>query len=296
MKVVIAHKVSELDRCKQKGRDLNKYVDRMGITMGDLLHEHAEHNSTIGIVEGLLNWKKVDFVKAYRGDINKDKAAYKRQLEDTDLVIVVGGDGTLFEAAHHVRGIPVWGINSHSTGGNCSVGWYCSATRFDVADKIEKVLDGCAGSVNLNRFQLKLDDKTLDELVLNDLMVSGPKPPSLAPFKITAEGMTERQRGSGIWIATAAGSTGAAYQNGGPKIPLESDRATLASMGTIRRDYYLKNTSVALPISVESEMWRGKVYIDGDFVEYDFSRGSILEISNSEPLQVVTFGPLRKKL
>jgi hypothetical protein len=54
------------------------------------------------------------------------------QIEGVDLVLTIGGDGTLLEASHHVDDrIPVLGVNSDPTCPQevrCQT--YCTATSF----------------------------------------------------------------------------------------------------------------------------------------------------------------------
>ena len=219
MSIIVVHKLSEMEYCRYRGISLDDYILRRGVSKGELMTEHAEHNSTMEIVLGLLDWMGIDYLKIHRGEIASDISAYKSKLSSADLLIAIGGDGTLLDASHYIKDIPVWGINSHSVGNGCSIGWFCSATRFDIGNKVEDVISGIYDAVYLNRFNLILDNKPIEEYVLNDVLVCGSKPASQARYTVSAEGYSESQRSSGLWISTAAGSTGAAYHCGGPSLP-----------------------------------------------------------------------------
>ncbi len=295
MKAIIVHKSSDFDFYRLQGYDIDEILKKKGLTLPDLLFEKSEHEATLMLVEDLLRWKNIGFQKYHRSDIKKDVNEFKKKVEEANLAIVVGGDGTFLETSHYVRETALWGINSHSIGGNCSVGWFCSATRYDIKDKIEDVVEGKAKKDSLNRFFLHLDGEGIEEIVLNEVMVCGKQPSSQVRYKITADERTEEHRNSGMWIATAAGSTSVSYQCGGPMLRRSSKQAVLATMGDRRRNYELQGISVDSPVVIQSCMWDGQIFIDGDYCGRNFHYGSVLEINNSKsPLNVITFGEPKK--
>lgn len=67
------------------------------------------HKTAINFCQNILKRKPVDWKAAFRNDVSQ-------AISDVDLVITVGGDGTLLQASHFVDDIiPVLGVNSDPT-------------------------------------------------------------------------------------------------------------------------------------------------------------------------------------
>lgn len=67
------------------------------------------HKNAINYCQSILKKKVVDWKSVFRGGISTP-------IRDVDLVITVGGDGTLLQASHLMDdSIPVLGVNSDPT-------------------------------------------------------------------------------------------------------------------------------------------------------------------------------------
>ena len=64
------------------------------------------------------------------------------------LVVTVGGDGTLLAASHNVFGPPILGVNSAP---KHSVGYFCGANPKNLVGQIKRALSGELSSVRLTR-------------------------------------------------------------------------------------------------------------------------------------------------
>lgn len=134
---------------------------------------------------------------------------------DCDLIIVVGGDGSLLMAAHSAlpSGLPVLGINRGRLG-------FLTDIRPDELTKIGSVLEG--HYFEEKRFLLKTrileDDKVANEQVaLNDLVLLPGNAAQLIEFEIYInEQFVCLQRADGMIVATPTGSTAYALSGGGP--------------------------------------------------------------------------------
>ena len=58
--------------------------------------------------------------------------------------------------------------------------------------------------------------------VLNDILVCHHNPGAMSRYFLTVEGTREEQRSSGVWIATAAGSSGGLHSAGGKVLTQKS--------------------------------------------------------------------------
>lgn len=67
------------------------------------------HREAINFCQDIVKKKLVDWEPLFRCDLSQP-------VRDVDLVITIGGDGTLLKASHFVDGsIPVLGVNSDPT-------------------------------------------------------------------------------------------------------------------------------------------------------------------------------------
>ena len=128
---------------------------------------------------GRSNRRKIAFAERAIVPFN---AALKRQLASADLVVSVGGDGTLLRASHFVRDGMVIGVNSAP---GDSVGRFCTANRENFAERLDAILALKWRPVELARLRVTLDGKTLPELALNDVLVLRVHLTTISPNHLT---------------------------------------------------------------------------------------------------------------
>jgi NAD+ kinase len=221
---------------------------------------------------------------------------------DASLVVTVGGDGTLLAASHHVGSIPILGVNSSP---EHSVGFFCPAHVGNLEPTLERALDGTLPSVALSRMQVSVNSRILTRRVLNEALFCHAIPAATSRYIVTFRGKSEEQRSSGVWVSTAAGSTGAARSAGGRLLPFTSRQLQL-----IVREPYLEARREVQPVPIEldrftiepaesltllSKMEDARLYLDGPFRQMPVGLGDrvVCSVSN-EPLHV--FGLGRRRL
>ncbi len=245
---------------------------------------HATHYRTLAFVEDVLRRAGVRYHKLCRG----------RKINGSlyDLVITVGGDGTFLEAARAMKGQWILGVNSDP---KHSVGRFCGADRGTFAQKFDKVLSGDFKIKLLPRISLTLHyQRRRNKInVLNDILICHRNPAAISRYYLTVNGKREEQRGSGLWIATAAGSSGAVRSAGGRIIAQQSPAIQYQPRelyDDFHRDYHYTGGVLSLKrvIVVESLMRNGAIYIDGAHLNYAFVFGdqAILRRSSS-PIQSI---------
>jgi NAD+ kinase len=221
---------------------------------------------------------------------------------DASLVVTVGGDGTLLAASHHVGSIPILGVNSSP---EHSVGFFCPAHIGNLEPTLERALEGTLPSVALSRMQVSVNSRILTRRVLNEALFCHASPAATSRYIVTFKGKSEEQRSSGVWVSTAAGSTGAARSAGGLLLPFTSRQLQL-----IVREPYLEARREVQPVPIEldrftfeppetltllSKMEDARLYLDGPFRQMPVGLGDrvVCSVSN-EPLHV--FGLGRRRL
>ena len=147
-----------------------------------------------------------------------------------DVVICIGGDGTFLEAARHLRVQPMVGVNSdprRSVGSFCSV----SAARFE--SFFDQMMRGKRPVVFYQRLRLELNGKRVGIPVLNEALITHERPAAMSRYGLQIGRVLEHQRSSGLWISTAAGSTGAIHSAGGQILPRVSKK--IFRKGVVKR-------------------------------------------------------------
>jgi NAD+ kinase len=223
----------------------------------------------------------------YRGDLNRSL------VSEYDLVITVGGDGTVLDVSHYIfDSTPVFGVNSTKGAKLSSEGFFCCATIHDLEEKLDQLHSGKLNRTALNRLELRLDGQMTDELALNDILVCHSNPASMSWYRLICGNKEEHQRSSGVWVCTAAGSTAASLSAGGSVMEIGSASLQYVvrepAISPSRNFSLLKGLSGSLEFI--AEMRSGCIYVDGSHIRYDFPYGSRLSISiSSNPLVLLGF-------
>lgn len=256
-------------------KEVRRYLTENPDKKEEMRQSHLTQQQTLETVVQELSERGIDHEIIYRADLE--------EITDKDLVITVGGDGTLLEVSHYVKDTPILGVNSNTSS---SVGYFCCANKDNVGDYLSN-LDSTPRT-SLNRLELTLDDEILPELVLNDILVAHRNPAAMTRYFLEVDGVTESQRNSGLLISTAAGSTAFMYNENGEIMPLDSTHIQY-----IQRSLRDAQPQFTDEMQITSQSREGMLYIDGEHLTYKFSLGSTLQIANGTPLNIV--GDLAQK-
>ena len=229
----------------------------LGWDIQRLQQAHTAHQRTLQMVVRTLTASGLAYRVIYR--------AMAHDYTPYDLVISVGGDGTVLEAARGITRQLLLGINSDP---GRSAGSFCRADARSFKRLLEAVLDGGARTQRLQRLQLILNGEALRFSVLNDILVAHENPAAMSRYWISIDARQEEQRDSGLWISTAAGSTAAMRSPGGRILP----RGSMAIQYLTRELYRPSGVAYHLSggvipghrtIAPRSLVRQGMVYLDG---------------------------------
>ena len=251
-------------------------------TVGRLKQSHEDHESTIREVEQALDELGAEVV--FRG------GPRARVPPRTDLVVTVGGDGTLLAASHLIgRDIPLLGINSAP---GHSVGFFCGASKGNVKETIARALERQLPRTELTRMRVELNGKALHNRVLNEALFCHASPAATSRYILELADGEEDQRSSGLWVGPAAGSTAAQRSAGGKVLPLESDQLQYVvrepytpAGGRFRFARGLIDPGEELVI--RSKMREAKVFLDGHRIVHSVTLGDVLTMRRSEESLIV---------
>ena len=254
--------------------------------LAHIRRSHEAHYETLEAVERTLKAGGIGFKHQYRG-VPFDEKRY-------DLIISVGGDGTFLDAARYAKLKPVLGVNSDV---KHSVGRLCVTDRAGFQKSIARILAGRFGVLKMSRLRLVLNGAEWTHTVLNDILICHACPAAMSHYFLGVGRLRERQRSSGVWVSTAAGSTGAMHSTGGRVMPAGSGQMQyrpreLFDGHGVR--YRLRGG--VLPkgshILFVSQMEEGVIYADGHHTPIPLKYGEKLRVSvSSDPVRTIRLAP-----
>ncbi len=145
-----------------------------------------------------------------------------------DLVIVVGGDGSLLHVAKHVFEVPVIGVNRGR------LGFLTDVLPDELEQRIGEVLEG--KYISEDRFLLHAEvvrEGNRQEVgrALNDVVLHPGKAAQMISFELFIDGQfVYSQESDGLIVATPTGSTAYALSAGGPIMQPQLDALVLVPM------------------------------------------------------------------
>ena len=135
-----------------------------------------------------------------------------------DLVIVLGGDGTLLSVARWVApsAIPILAVNLGS------LGFLTEVTLAELNSNLDQIFQGayCEDPRMMLQCQIQRGKKRIAQsIALNDIAINKGAFPKLIQLEVTVDRQfVTALRGDGLIISSATGSTGYALSMGGPII------------------------------------------------------------------------------
>jgi NAD+ kinase len=285
-RVLVIYKKStyQLWVSERKNPHARALLERKDRAVERMLAAHEDHVHTIQAARELLERLGVDASFRYRAG---DDCA-----EGYDLVITLGGDGTLLRASHLVGSQPMLAIN---TAPQDSIGYFCGGTKDTLEESLSAAIRGELPARELTRMQIALDDELLSRRVLNDVLFCHEVPAATTRYLIRYGRLEEDQRSSGVWVGPAAGSTAAQRSAGGKVLPLDSSMMQFV----VREPYMPNGTRYKLvqglfgpreALTITSKIHGGRLYVDGPHLKRKVDLGSVIRLERSpESLTVLGF-------
>lgn len=228
----------------------------------------SERRRSFALVAGALKSRDIDFRVVPRFEIPR--------VNGFDLVITFGGDGTFLAAAHKAGRVPMLGVNAAP---DHSVGFYCAAMPATFDDVLGQVISGSKRPKEAPLIEVSCDGRRLPCLALNDVLFAGTSPAETVRYSIAAGRIRERQKSSGVWIASGPGSTAAIKSAGGRAMETFSRRLQfLVREPSPKPGRRFSLTGGVLPegssIAIVPEMRTARIYIDGHWHQYAAKAGA----------------------
>ena len=273
-------------------------ITRVGIVVKERLTGAAD------VVSKLRAWLRERGVDAVdEGQLSRDQIPGA-----VDLVIVLGGDGTLLSMANRIgnakRDIPILGVNFGSLG-------FLTEVRVDeLYSSLETVLNGTARfdeRLMLAAEAARADGNVDRHIVLNDVVFTKAALSRMIELSVVVNGgLVTAVKADGLIVASPTGSTAYNLAAGGPIV----HPAVAALILTPIAPHMLTNRPIVIPASSTVDI-KPNINSDGDdiFVTYDGQTGYPLRVGDvvrirrtEQPLRLVKaparsyFEMLREKL
>lgn len=265
-------------------------ISRVGIVAKGGLHAAADHLERLGDWlrhRGLEPVFETDTASLARFHTNARTYSRDDLPKEVDLVVVMGGDGTLLSMATRTaqtgRDVAILGVNFGSLG-------FLTETRIDeLYDVLESAVDGTAEIDE--RAMLAADAYRAREhydarIVLNDVVFTKAALSRIIELSISVgTGLVTKVKADGLIIASATGSTAYNLAAGGPIVHPRCDAIVLTPIAP----HTLTNRPIVIPGTEVIEV-RPQVQGNQDeiFITYDgqsgypLQQGDVVRVRTSE--------------
>ena len=266
----------------------------------------AVHDRSIDSIEKVL--QKLVNEQGVRVDMTAREKVRRSDFIGRDLVIVIGGDGTLTSIAHSIGSdIPVMGVNSHPQDDDedGSYGFYMGSDPESFGKDVRVALNGEAIVNILPRLQAEIittsGKKILSDPALNDLIIANTHQYQPSRYRLQrgsgADAIDVIQRSSGCLFSTFLGQ-GAWFRHvvdiEGTQFSVDelSSRYLFAARDLPRSERFDDGSYwewTGEPTVITSDMHRGYIVGDG-WDETHFTRGAKVTVAlNGPELTLLTF-------
>ena len=150
--------------------------------------------------------KKNDYLKDY-------SANHKEIIQQSDLLISLGGDGTMLKNAKTfgIRGLPLLGINLGT------LGFLTDIQTENLENRLTEVLQGKYVLDQRSFLKASLNSKELESTALNEIVIHSGSVAKMIEFSLYInDSYVYTQRADGLIVFSPTGSTAYSLSGGGP--------------------------------------------------------------------------------
>lgn len=221
-------------------------------------------------------------------------------ISDFDLVISLGGDGTLLRAAHLVgtSEIPILGLSYGHVG-------FLTAANPEEGDILRVVSDALADEMHVSRRATLCcevhsvlsngEERVIVAQALNDLALTRGPLSDMVEFDICVSGHhIDRLRGDGVVVSTATGSTGYALSAGGPIVSPDFSGMVCVPIAphTIQARAFLTSPSDVVEIAMSHDRPSvPAIAVDGQFLNSEGDVEYVAVRRGDADILLLDYGP-----
>ncbi|MDA0352034.1 MAG: NAD(+)/NADH kinase [Chloroflexi bacterium] len=181
-----------------------------------------------------------------------DPAEFRGHLSDADLLVCVGGDGTVLHASEHAAatGTPVFGVRMGR------LGFLSEVTGGEASLALDRVLAGAGRFERRSTVRAQVNGEA-PSFALNDIVIGRASLGRTISVGARVDGvLLAEYRADAVIVATATGSTGYALSVSGPILPPESLEMILVPVAP----HLTRSNALVLPPSSEISLYVERGY------------------------------------
>lgn len=259
------------------------------------------------LLQTYLSSQSIDWCVIEGNDL-VDKAQIDRYAyltDEPDLAVVLGGDGTLLNTAHLLRGLstPILGLNFGHLG---------FLTHSDSEGVINTVVAALAGEVAMEkRSNLSIhvlfegeevsqalcnaDDENRSFFALNELAITRGSLGRIIDFSFSISGShVAKMRGDGLVLSSATGSTAYSLSAGGPVVTPEFQGLIVVPLAPhtlqSRAVVTAKNDVIEIDLTTDNSRREGTLFADGRKLSFDQPISKVLVQVGEVPTTLLRYG------
>lgn len=165
----------------------------------------------------IASFNKERILRAKRDDRAVEYVSADKIYTESDLIIVLGGDGTILEAARRAaeRSVMILGVNLGRVG-------YMAELELSELDMLSRLFDGDykveeRSMLSVEIVSAKKNAKKISAFALNDAVISNGSVARIVDLELSEGGVPiSTYRADGLIVATPTGSTAYSMSAGGP--------------------------------------------------------------------------------
>jgi NAD+ kinase len=291
IRILAVHRESAYSEVAARGGGgrISGLLDHRDPLVADMLRAHERHAISMrSIREELERRTGVDATWRHDwSDLDPD---------GFDLIVTIGGDGTVLHASHSIGDTPVLAINSSP---ETSVGYFTAGGAAEFAGLLDRFLAGDLPSASLYRMEVRVNGELIGARVLNDALFSHVVPASTTRYVLRVGDAAEEQLSSGVWVCTAAGSTAAVRAAGGKAMRSGSRRlqfvvrepGPFSGAGGMRLPALVKGFApCGCRLSIRSKTSSARLYLDGPHLVHPIDFGDEVTFGGAaRPLRLLGY-------
>jgi len=246
---------------------------KKSLSLAKDIYEFLSENGMVYVEKGLAE------------HFEKKESSLSVMNEHADVVVTVGGDGTIIRALREVEK-PIFAINS---GG---MGFLSEVESKYAINGLQKVIEGDYNVGERSKLHVEIDGKRLPDAA-NEVTVQTAKIAKIMYFQLFVENeLIETMGADGIIIATPTGSTSYALSVGGPIMDPSVDAMVAAPLAPFRLSArpWIVPLNKKLRVSVLPKSKETRLVIDGNYVEVVTPESQITVIGSEKKARFIRFG------
>jgi NAD+ kinase len=232
-------------------------------------------SSVASDIQSFLNRNGVETIP-YTG-ITDNQGIGKEPEGKIDLLVVVGGDGTVIRAAQRSSDTPILGIKVGA------LGFLCETMPDKAVASMGKILAGEYFLEHREKFKVSYAQKRLPD-VLNEVLVCTSKPSKIMSMRVIKDGEhLHRGKADGVIVSTTTGSTAYALSAGGPIIDTRLDIMEVVFICPLTAGLkpFILPSSSRVEVTVLPDAATGMLVLDGQLaIDLDYNTPVIVTRSD----------------